>query len=241
MLTMPRRLTQQQFIERCKQVHGDKYDFSQVAYVNFSTKVTAVCPKHGAWQAWPQPLLRGHGCPGCKADKVGDDKRMTQDEFIRKAREKHGTKYDYSKVRYTLANEYVTIVCPIHGEFKQTPTAHMTGRGCPKCNTSEREKQIMDWLDHRGIAYDFDKPLQGCAINGNPLRFDFIVTGCNLIIEHQGPQHYKDNPNWGDATLDVRQQRDQVKRDYCKTHGIRLEEIRYDEDLEARLREIFNV
>ena len=85
----------------------------------------------------------------------------------------------------------------------------------------------------------YNEPIEGCEINGNPLYFDFIISGHSIAIEHQGGQHYQQS--WKGASIETQRIRDQTKRDFCIANNIRLEEIRYDEDLEARLREIFNV
>ena len=60
-------------------------------------------------------------------------KRVTTADFIRRAREVHGDRYDYSKVLYRAAIKKVTIICPEHGEFEQTPANHCTGHGCREC------------------------------------------------------------------------------------------------------------
>ena len=71
-------------------------------------------------------------------------KRLTKEIFIERAKQIHGNKYDYSEVEYINANTKVRIICPIHGEFFQTPSRHINMKqGCPKCshqsypNTSE--------------------------------------------------------------------------------------------------------
>jgi hypothetical protein len=46
----------------------------------------------------------------------------------------HGDFYDYSKVDYTHSQSFVTIGCPIHGEFEQRPTIHLSGSGCQECS-----------------------------------------------------------------------------------------------------------
>ncbi len=42
-----KKLTTEQFIEKSRQVHGNRYDYSKVNYINSRTKVTIICPKHG--------------------------------------------------------------------------------------------------------------------------------------------------------------------------------------------------
>jgi hypothetical protein len=55
-------------------------------------------------------------------------------KFISKARIIHNDKYDYSKIAYNGIKNKVKIMCPIHGEFEQTPHHHVTRKqGCPKC------------------------------------------------------------------------------------------------------------
>lgn len=61
-------------------------------------------------------------------------RKSTQEEFIAKAREVHGDKYDYSKVEYINSKSKVCIICPEHGEFWQTPHNHLVGYDCIKCS-----------------------------------------------------------------------------------------------------------
>ena len=123
-----RKLTTEDFIKKAKEVHGDKYDYSKVVYKGNRTLVTIVCPIHGEFQQKPSNHLSGNGCPDCSGNK-----RLTTEDFIKKAREVHGDKYDYSKVKYVNTSTKVCIVCPEHGEFQQTPNDHLGGKGCPNC------------------------------------------------------------------------------------------------------------
>ena len=50
---MAKKLTTADFVERAKKSHGDKYDYSKVDYINGTTKVTIICPKHGEFQQAP--------------------------------------------------------------------------------------------------------------------------------------------------------------------------------------------
>ena len=66
-------------------------------------------------------------------------KKLTTEEFIKKAREVHGDKYDYSKVEYVNSITKVCIICPKHGEFWQLPYNHaLKGYGCSKSGAEER-------------------------------------------------------------------------------------------------------
>ena len=71
-------------------------------------------------------------------------KRLTTEEFIRKAREVHGDKYDYSKVVYTNSYTPVVIICRECGlEFKQRPSNHLCNQGCPRCATIKRAQSAV--------------------------------------------------------------------------------------------------
>ena len=63
--------------------------------------------------------------------------KKNTEEFIKEAREKHGDKYDYSKVDYVNNSTKICIICPQHGEFWQRPNSHLSGHGCPKCNRNQ--------------------------------------------------------------------------------------------------------
>lgn len=140
-----------QFIERAKKVHGDKYDYSKVNYVNNKTKVCIICPRHGEfWQTPHNHLI--YGCNECANEVRRNNSRSSVDEFIAKAIDKHGNKYDYSKVIYKNANTKVCIICHEkdengneHGEFWQTPSQHLH-YGCIKC-ANEKKNSDKRWTN----------------------------------------------------------------------------------------------
>jgi hypothetical protein len=53
------------FEARARQVHGDKYDYSQAVYVSTHVSVVIVCPMHGAFEQKPDTHLQGGGCHQC--------------------------------------------------------------------------------------------------------------------------------------------------------------------------------
>ena len=131
-----KRKTKEEFIEDAKKVHGNKYDYSKVNYVNNKTKVIITCPIHGDFLQRPDRHLFGCGCNKCGYDNTAEKCKTSLEDFIKRAKEIHGDKYDYSKVVYVNNHTKVCIICPIHGEFWQTPRTHLMGRGCPICNES---------------------------------------------------------------------------------------------------------
>lgn len=127
---MNRIRTQEDFVKRAVEIHGDKYDYSKTVYVKSNEPVTIICPIHGEFLQTPNKHLAGQGCKLCGRART----RVGYDEFVKRAKAVHGDKYDYSKVQYVRKDVKVCIVCPIHGEFMQTPASHIVQKqGCPKC------------------------------------------------------------------------------------------------------------
>ena len=126
------------FIAKARKIHGDKYDYSKVKYIKSNEKVCIICPKHGEFWTTPNWHLTGRGCPECGKEISTTCNLLSEEEFIKRAKEKHGDKYDYSKVVYKGGKTKVCIICPEHGEFWQSPHEHMNGRGCPECGKKRR-------------------------------------------------------------------------------------------------------
>lgn len=122
------------FITEARKVHGNKYNYSKVQYTATHTKVCIICPKHGEFYQAPSKHLKGQGCPVCAYIEKGKAKSAAAAAaFIQKAKVIHNNIYDYSAVQYESAHKPVTIICPVHGAFQQSPNSHLNGRGCPKC------------------------------------------------------------------------------------------------------------
>lgn len=157
---MPKKLTREEFIERARAIHGDKYNYDKVVYVNNATKVVITCPTHGDFLQKPSMHLSGNGCPEC----YGRTRKNTV-WFIKRAKMIHGERYDYSKSEYTTANKKVCIICKEHGEFWQEASQHLRGHGCPQCYykvVGERNKQTQEDFVRRAIEvhgqkYDYGK------------------------------------------------------------------------------------
>ena len=138
------RLTKEEFIERAKKIHGDKYDYSKVNYINASTKVCIICPEHGEFWQTAGEHFRGSGCPKCKSEHLSEVFKMSKEEFIERAKKIHNNKYDYSKVEYVNCDTPVNIICPNHGEFKATPYNHLRGQRCPVCTNEDKSVRMAD-------------------------------------------------------------------------------------------------
>lgn len=121
------------FLTRANIMHNQKYTYDISNYSNNRTNITITCPLHGDFLQIPSNHLKGHGCQECQYELITSINSKTQDNFIKDAKKIHSDAYDYSKVVYKNTNTKITIVCALHGPFKQTPTHHLRGCGCPKC------------------------------------------------------------------------------------------------------------
>ena len=125
--------TTESFIQKAREVHGDKYDYSKVTYANSRERVTIICPKHGEFQQEPHVHIAGHQCPKCGYLQGG---AFTFDDFLQKAKAKFGNKYDYRRAIWINTTTPIEIICPKHGSFWQKPFQHYAKaiHGCPKCS-----------------------------------------------------------------------------------------------------------
>ena len=163
---------------------------------------------------------------------------MTNEEFVVKARKKHGYKYGYDKVNYKGNGKKVMITCPIHGDFPQIASSHLNGQGCPKCNQSHLEEQTRILLEQNNIKYKPQQKFPWLLSKKNcPMKLDFYLTEYNIVIECQGIQHYLTEGNGYFSTEDVMgtQQRDTLKYDLCKEHGIPIYYIKYSDNVEESI------
>ncbi len=128
--TSPNKLTQEQFVERSKEAHGAKYDYSLVQYTNNHAKVEIVCPDHGMFWQSAKHHMNGLGCRACSANSVS----YTTEQFVTRANEIHAGRYDYSETAYTRAQACITFWCPKHQQkCTMRANAHTNGQKCPKC------------------------------------------------------------------------------------------------------------
>ena len=149
-----RRLTKEKFIAKAKAIHGNKYDYSKIEYKGSKDKICIICPEHGEF--WQSPSNHYHyGCVIC-----GGTYKIDTNEFIKRAKKVHGDKYSYTKVNYKTNEIKVTITCPIHGDFEQTPHDHLNGHGCPICGGAlhyTQEDFIQRAKEIHGEQYSYDK------------------------------------------------------------------------------------
>lgn len=141
----------QTFIEKAKEKHGNRFNYSKVVYKNRKTNVIIICPIHGEFSQNPYVHLNGKGCPKCHLDSL----RKTTEQFIKEAIKIHGEKYNYSKVEYKGSFSKVKIICPIHGEFEQIASDHTNNKkGCRKCYLDNNSKDLNNFIKESEIIHN---------------------------------------------------------------------------------------
>lgn len=210
------------FKDLAHKVHGTKYDYSQVDYKGSKSKVKIICPKHGEfWQTPTKHVHSRQGCPRCGSESCSRKRMMTKEEFLIRAKEVHGEKYDYSKVVLNGCEKEVEIICPKHGTFWQTPYHHTkNGSGCPKCKASKLEQELILLLDKEKINYIHQWKNQEILDN---LSVDFYIPSKKIVIECQGIQHFKPIEHFGGIKKFAQQVKaDERKFSLLKEHGIKI-------------------
>ena len=211
-----RRLTTEEFVKRAKKIHGDKYNYKKVRYMDDRTKVEIICRKHGLFFQSPgHHAKRGQGCPECGNNKISISKTSNTFVFIKKSKELHGEIYDYSNVVYKNNITEVEIICRKHGKFKQRASDHLSGKGCNCCgnekisikNRSNKEDFIKKSIEIHGSKYDYnkviyknnyDKLIINCPIHGEfrqSARDHLRGSGCywcGKIIAHNKTRKTKE-------------------------------------------------
>jgi predicted RNA-binding Zn-ribbon protein involved in translation (DUF1610 family) len=156
----------ERFISDAIAAHGDKYDYTEVEYVNALSNVKIVCPVHGPFLQKPANHVRGVGCSKCSDIVAADKRRLSTEEFVERARRVHGDKYDYSQSQYVTSHDKVEIVCPQHGVFRQSPATHTMGNkaGCPGCAVSGFDQTKPALLYYLAVMTDNSETLYKIGI-----------------------------------------------------------------------------
>jgi very-short-patch-repair endonuclease len=205
---MPKKQTLEEFIQKALVLHGNKYDYSKVDYIDSKTKIIVICQKHGDFSATPKlhiAIRRGRGdakpsgCPSCGEEqrrsndgKSSIERTKSVDQFIKDAIEVHGEKYQYSRVNYQNSHTKIIITCPKHGDFEQKPYSHLNGRGCPACG---QEIVIRTAEKKTGVSTTWSQKsfIEECKRNHNN-KYDYsgtVFKTTNRVISIVCPLHGK--------------------------------------------------
>lgn len=225
------KLSIKDFILKSKLKHGNKYDYSNVNYINNKTHVEIICREHGIFKQRPSHHINGSSCPKCK-----NSYRMSRNEFIAKCKTIHNSYYDYSELNYKNIKSSIIIKCPIHGKFKQRAKHHISGSGCPKCQMSNGERKISKLLIKENIKFEYQYKFKECK-DKRCLPFDFYLPEYNILIEYDGRQHY-DNIKFFNNNLSLIQRRDKIKDNFAIKFNYKLIRLNKNSDINKIIKNI---
>jgi hypothetical protein len=228
--TKKRRMDPDEFIKRAETVHPGRFNYTKTKYVNMTTKVTVTCPKHGDFSISPIKLTHAkQGCPDCGAvfrgyqkntaiarKKSAESKKQAfRKKFVERATRVHGDTYSYEDHGYVSGREKVRITCLKHGVFEQAVYHHLSGQGCPSCNTrkSAPEEQVAAFLEQFTPVVRRDRTIIG------PKELDIYLPEHRLAVEFCGMYWH----SHGDKADEKKNKlRHAEKHRLCAEQGIRL-------------------
>ena len=175
-----KKKTSEQIIEEIKEKIGDKYDYSKVEYLGSKMPMTFICKKHGEFKMRYDHIIHGSGCPKCALEH----KMCSKSEFIKRAKEIHGWKYEYLNLDdFMPCSKILLIKCKKHGIFKQSLNSHLNAKqGCSKCYHESRINKT------KLTTEDFIKEAK--KVHGD--KYDYSITkyiGSNKKIQYICPKH----------------------------------------------------
>jgi hypothetical protein len=228
--------TKEQLQEESNRIHNFEYEIIG-NYINTDTKIEI---KHkicgNTFRQTPDKHLRNNRCPICYG------KNRLSSEILQ---ERSDRKYNGE---YTILGDYVnnnTHVLIRHNkcgnEFLQIPNNHLK-RKCPNCfGPSNGEIEIFNFLTNNKISFIKNKSFEGC-IYKRKLKFDFYIESLNLCIEYDGEQHFRPIKLFGgEDGFMITKERDGIKDKFCKENYINIHRIHYKENIEDKLKDIFNI
>jgi len=184
---MYRKKTTAEFIQQAKEVHGERYDYSETVYKTNNSKLKIICLKHGSFSQRASDHLRGKKCAKCSGNV-----KLTTVQFIKRSKKIHNNYYDYSKSKYTGAHNKIKITCPKHGEFFQRPNSHLRGKGCIKCSRGNISKIEIKWLNSLKVPQEHRQ--YTIIINNNKYVVDGFDPKTNTVYEFNG-DYWHGNPH----------------------------------------------
>ena len=213
----------------CIKKYNGKYDYSKSDFSNVKDKTTVICEEHGEFKiSFDDHFNKGVGCKYCSYP-VRD-----LESFKKEAEKIHNGYYSYDDSVYVDSHTDLEITCPIHGNFPQTPNAHLRGQGCPKCASGRvvLEDKIYKLLTENNITFIHNKrPSWLKSDVKGQLSLDFYIPSIKLAIECQGKQHFGIGGWSKNFDFEAQFERDKWKMEQCSTNDIEL--VYFANDKEA--------
>lgn len=133
--------------ETFNKVHNNQYDYKDSIFIGASNAIEIRCKEHGLFSQRVSDHKNGRGCPECGKLKSAQAKKMSLQEFIEKATERHEGLYSYTNTILGKDNKATILVtCNEHGEFPTSPNNHLRNSGgCPKCKLIKDKTKSSLW------------------------------------------------------------------------------------------------
>ncbi len=226
-----KRLSFEDFESKAEQIFESKYKYFKDKYIKSSLPTDILCPKHGFFKMIASVHIgnQKQGCPDCGFISQKSKRKMSLEEFIKKANEIHSNKYSYRLVRFNNQKDFIKIECTKHGVFEQNVSNHLTGSGCPDCNNSKGENKVKALLIKNKIAFIQQKTFENLK-DITLLKCDFYLPKYHCVIEFNGKQHYEIvNKFGGESGFKEIIKRDKIKKRFFNENRINYLEIHYKE------------
>ena len=170
-------------------------------YIGVKHKILTRCKKNPnhVWDAWPEVLLRGSGCPFCNNKRISPKKENSVGAVCPELLKYFKNKKDaYNYTPYS--NKKVPMVCPICGREKNNLIGIndlvSNGFSCDFCSDKVSRpnkflRLLLFYLEKQGLIKSFNLEYKPNWCKKYPYD-GFIITleGENLLVEMQGIQHY---------------------------------------------------
>ena len=219
-----RKKLKSDLISLANKKHDFKFDYGLVDFNTTTDKVNIRCPKHGLFeQSWIEHYS-GKGCKKCSNEKLSENKKLNNEEFIRRSIDLFGDTNLFDKLDYKGNNIEVTIFCKKHKcYYNQKPSNHFLGqKGCKKCSkngTSNREIEVQEFV--KSLGFDILSNKKG--IIGRK-EIDIYIPSLNKAIEFNGQYWHYNHANKNCKPKGYHA----MKSNLCRKKGIKLLHVRED-------------
>lgn len=181
---MNNALSTSEFITKAKVVHGDKYDYSKVVYINGKKEVVIVCKECGQeFKQTPNNHLHGYGCSNCGNRHKNDGTRGKSRDLMKKVIFGVGVNdYELSTTGLVSYNRWVKMLQRCYD--KEYHVRKPTYIGCSVCEEWKSFVRFKDWFDANYVdGYVLDKDI---LVKGNkvysPETCCFVPAALNSLL-----------------------------------------------------------
>ena len=153
-----RKLTAENWIEKAKEIHGEKFNYDLTVYSTAKKKLIIICSIHGEQNMLPHHHINGYGCGKCGREmiNVSNGKQLTQEKFIDRIKNIEGLSFE--KTVYKNKRTKVIVTCIKHGDYETTAEVLLKGGWLQKMCLSRKKSQ-----DNRRVYWggknDTQRPL----------------------------------------------------------------------------------